>query len=179
MSSAGSGGGVGGSVGKHGLEAGLAASSERWTLARFHYPLFFSSDDPAWHRARGVIPIWNDLYAAGAEIVLNGQQYDYERFAPQDPGGNPDPAWGIREFNVGVGGYATAMPSSIAPNTEAVSDAYGVLKLTLGPDTYTWEFIPAAGGTFTDSGSGSSHSSSRRAAPATPRSPDSSSRGSG
>src|SRR5205809_378548 len=146
-----------GSVEEHWLKADLAASSKRCTLAMFHYPLFFSSDDPSWHSASGVIPIWNDLYAAGAEIVLNGQQYDYERFAPQDPGGNPDPARGIREFNVGVGGYATAMPSSIAPNTEAVSDAYGVLKLTLGPDTYTWEFIPAAGGTFTDSGSGSCH----------------------
>jgi len=146
-----------GSVEEQWLKADLAASSKRCTLAMFHYPLFFSSDDPSWHSASGVIPIWNDLYAAGAEIVLNGQQYDYERFAPQDPGGNPDPARGIREFNVGVGGYATAMPSSIAPNTEAVSDAYGVLKLTLGPDTYTWEFIPAAGGTFTDSGSGSCH----------------------
>jgi len=146
-----------GSVQEQWLKADLAASTKRCTIAMFHYPLFFSSDDPSWHSASGVLGIWNDLYTAGAEIVLNGQQYDYERFAPQDPGGNADPARGIREFNVGTGGYATAMPTSIAPNTEAVSDAYGVLKLSLGPDTYTWQFIPAGGSTFTDSGSGNCH----------------------
>jgi len=146
-----------GSVQEQWLKADLAASTKRCTIAMFHYPLFFSSDDPSWHSASGVLAFWNDLYAAGAEIVLNGQQYDYERFAPQDPGANADPARGIREFNVGVGGYATAMPTSIAPNTEAVSDAYGVLKLSLAADTYTWQFIPAAGSTFTDSGSGNCH----------------------
>ena len=146
-----------GSVQEQWLKADLAASTKRCTLAMFHYPLFFSSDDPSWHSASGVLAIWQDLYVAGAEIVLNGQQYDYERFAPQDPGGNAEPTRGIREFNVGTGGYATALPTSIAPNTEVVSDAYGILKLSLGPDTYTWKFIPAAGSTFTDSGSGSCH----------------------
>ncbi len=146
-----------GSVQEQWLKADLAASTKRCTIAMFHYPLFFSSDDPSWHSASGVLGIWNDLYAAGVEIVLNGQQYDYERFAPQDPGGNADPTRGIREFNVGTGGYATALPTSIAPNTEAVSDAFGVLKLSLAPDTYTWQFIPAPGSTFTDAGSGSCH----------------------
>jgi uncharacterized protein YjdB len=145
-----------GSVQEQWLKADLAASTKRCTIAMFHYPLFFSSDDPSWHTASGVLAIWNDLYTAGAEIVLNGQQYDYERFAPQDPGGNADPR-GIREFNVGTGGYATSMPTSIAPNTEAVSDAFGILKLSLGPDTYTWQFIPNPGSTFTDSGSGNCH----------------------
>ncbi len=130
-----------GSVEEQWLKADLAANTKPCTIAMFHYPLFFSSDDPSWHSASGVLPIWNDLYAAGAEIVLNGQQYDY----------------GIREFNVGVGGYATSMPSSIAPNTEAISDAYGVLKLTLGPDSYIWDFIPAPGYSFADHGSGNCH----------------------
>ena len=146
-----------GSVQEQWLKADLAASTKPCTIAMFHYPLFFSSDDPSWHSASGVLPIWNDLYATGADVVLNGQQYDYERFAPQDPGANADSARGIREFNVGGGGYATSMPSSIAPNTEAVSDAYGVLKLTLGPDSYIWDYIPAPGYTFTDHGSGNCH----------------------
>jgi uncharacterized protein YjdB len=146
-----------GSVEEQWLKADLAANTKPCVIAMFHYPLFFSSDDPSWHSASGVLAIWNDLYAAGADIVLNGQQYDYERFAPQDPGANLDPARGIREFNPGTGGYATSMPSSIAPNTEAVSDAYGVLKLTLGPDSYIWDFIPAPGYAFTDHGSGNCH----------------------
>ena len=146
-----------GSVEEQWLKADLAANTKPCVIAMFHYPLFFSSDDPSWHSASGVLAIWNDLYAASADIVLNGQQYDYERFAQQDPGANLDPARGIREFNAGTGGYATGMPTSIAPNTEAVSDAFGVLKLTLGPDSYIWDFIPAPGYTFTDHGSGNCH----------------------
>jgi uncharacterized protein YjdB/PKD repeat protein len=146
-----------GSVEEQWLKADLAANTKPCTIAMFHYPLFFSSDDPTWHSASGVLPFWIDLYAANAEIVLNGQQYDYERFAPQDAGANLDPVRGIRSFNPGTGGYATSMPTSIAPNTEAISDAYGVLKLTLGPDSYIWDFIPAPGYTFTDHGSGNCH----------------------
>ena len=44
------------------------------------------------------------LHAAGADVVLNGDAHNYERFAPQDPSGNPDPARGIRAFVVGTGG---------------------------------------------------------------------------
>ena len=146
-----------GSVEEQWLKADLAANTKPCTIAMFHYPLYFSSDDPTWHSASGVLPFWIDLYNANAEIVLNGQQYDYERFAPQDPGANLDPARGLRSFNPGTGGYATSMPTSIAPNTEAISDAYGVLKLTLGPTSYIWDFIPAPGYTFTDHGSGNCH----------------------
>ena len=49
------------------------------------------------------------------------------------------------------------MPTFIAPNSEVVSAAYGVLKLNLAADSYTWEFVPIPGSTFTDSGSGTCH----------------------
>jgi hypothetical protein len=49
-------------------------------------------------------PLWQALYAAGADVVINGQNHDYERFAPQDPDGNPDSQQGIREFLVGTDG---------------------------------------------------------------------------
>ena len=39
---------------------------------------------------------WEALYAAGADLVLSGDAHSYERFAPQDPRGNFDPARGIR-----------------------------------------------------------------------------------
>jgi len=146
-----------GSVEEQWLKADLAANTKRCTIAMFHYPLFFSSDDPSWHTASGVTPLWIDLYNAGADIVLNGQEYMYERMAPQDAGGSPDPARGIREFQVGTGGYASSLPTSIAPNSEVVSDQFGVLKLTLGTDSYIWDFIPAPGNTFTDHGSGNCH----------------------
>jgi len=58
---------------------------------------------------------------------------------------------------VGTGGYATGMPATIAANNEAITDNFGVLKLTLGPDSYIWDFIPAPGYTFRDHGSGNCH----------------------
>ena len=41
---------------------------------------------------------------AGADLVLNGHDHDYERFAPQDPTGRADPDRGITEIVVGTGG---------------------------------------------------------------------------
>jgi acid phosphatase type 7 len=138
------------------LKKDLTSHPARCTLAYFHHPLFSSGsehgNDP---RMR---PIWEVLYAADAEVVINGHDHDYERFAPQTPVGVRDPAQGIREFVVGTGGdslYAFLPPK---PNSQVRNvDTYGVLKLTLHPGSYEWEFVPVAGKTFTDSGSGECH----------------------
>jgi hypothetical protein len=80
--------------------------------------------------------------------------HNYDRFAPQNPQGVADPGRGIREFIVGTGGKSHANYYSAAPNTEVFnSTTFGVLKLSLHPTSYDWEFIPIAGETFTDSGS--------------------------
>jgi hypothetical protein len=100
---------------------------------------------------------WDRLYAAGAEIVLNGHRHHYERQAPQTPARVRDDVNGIRQFVVGTGGSATTLPSSQRSLTEVLSDVHGVLKLTLGANTYSWQFIPEAGQTFTDSGTGTCH----------------------
>jgi hypothetical protein len=99
--------------------------------------------------------LWQDLYAAHAALVLAGHEHSYERFAPQDPDGHADPLNGIREIVVGTGGRSHdplgfAMANSEVRNT----DTYGVIKLTLTPGHYTWQFIPEAGKMFADSGSG-------------------------
>jgi hypothetical protein len=69
-----------------------------------------------------------------------------------------DPARGLREFVVGTGGeshYSFGTP--IASSEVRNNTAFGVLKLTLSAGVYTWQFVPVAGQTFTDSGSGSCH----------------------
>ncbi|MGA7625339.1 MAG: metallophosphoesterase [Candidatus Acidiferrales bacterium] len=128
------------------------------TLAYWHKPLFSSGakhgNDPE------IKPFWQDLYAAHTTLILNGHDHDYERFAPQDPDGKADPARGIREFVVGTGGknhrpFANPLPTSEFRN----ADTFGVLKLTLHAKGYDWEFIPEAGKTFRDSGSGQCHGS--------------------
>jgi acid phosphatase type 7 len=139
------------------LKANLAATSDkRCTLAYFHHPRFSSGVEHG--SIEEVKPLWDALYAAGVDVVLNGHEHNYERFAPQDPEGRADPQRGIREFVVGTGGeshYAIFEPIA---NSEVHNDhTYGVLKLTLHPKGYEWRFVPAGGGTFTDSGSGRCH----------------------
>jgi PKD repeat protein len=141
-----------GSAQEQWLKADLAANPSQCTLAYWHYPLFYSGTSTvrSW-----VQPIWNDLYAAGATLVLNSHTRNYERFAPQSPTGVLDTTRGIREFIVGTGGLGNWSFYTIAPNSEVRAQVYGVLKLTLSPGTYRWQFIPIAGTQFSDTGSGS------------------------
>jgi hypothetical protein len=136
------------------LKSDLAASSAACTLAYWHHPRFSSSTGDT----STVSAFWNDLYAANADVVLNGHSHVYERFAPQTPAGTADNARGIREFIVGTGGRSfhsfstTEKTSQVRNNT-----TFGVLKLTLRPTGYDWQFVPEAGKTFTDSGSTACH----------------------
>ncbi len=138
------------------LRADLAAHPSGCTLAYFHKPRFSSGlnhgDDPE------ISAFWQALYDYNAELVLNGHDHDYERFAPQDPNGRADSKRGIREFVVGTGGKSHREFGFSRPNSEVRNnDAYGVLRLTLKPTGYNWQFLPEAGKTFTDSGSGNCH----------------------
>ena len=138
------------------LRADLAASTKRCTIAYWHHPRFSSgSNHGSSTQSAGV---FQALYDAGAEIVIVGHDHEYERFAPQTPNGASDPVAGIREFVVGTGGAGLYSFATPLPNSE-VRDAtsHGVLKLTLSDGSYAWEFIPVAGNSFTDSGSGTCH----------------------
>lgn len=137
------------------LLSDLAANRSPCTLAFWHEPRFTSGrnlNHPA------LQAMWQDLYAFGAAIVLNGHDHIYERFAPQNPQQQADPR-GIREFIVGGGGnnhqpaYGTIQPNSVVRD----NTTYGVLRLTLRQGSYDWQYLPAqhaGNGTFTDKGSG-------------------------
>jgi hypothetical protein len=137
------------------LQQDLAANPKNCTLAIWHQPLFTSGTQS---ETAGMAAFWQDLYAVGADLILNGHNHNYERFAPQDPNRNPDPN-GIREFVVGTGGASLDSSSNpLAPNEELRSAAaYGYIKLTLKSDSYDWQFIAQPGSSFTDSGSGTCH----------------------
>ncbi|MFL5403185.1 MAG: metallophosphoesterase family protein [Gemmatimonadales bacterium] len=139
------------------LKADLAAHSKTCTLALWHNPRFFSSNEPNWTRNEYIAGLWDQLYVAGVDLVLNGQQHQYERFAPMAPTGTIDQTRGIREFNVGTGGESIEMPTILAENREKLIDAFGVLKLTLDADSYRWEFVPVVPDQFSDTGSGTCH----------------------
>jgi hypothetical protein len=133
------------------LKADLAASGARCIAAVWHEPRFSS----VYGNSTKTKPFWDDLYAAGADIVLNGHHHAYERFAPQDPSGKAD-SNGIREFIVGTGGAGLASGfNTVQPNSEVRnSKTYGVLELTLHSDGYDFAFVPVAGSSFHDAGSG-------------------------
>jgi hypothetical protein len=139
------------------LRADLAAHPSQCTLAFWHEPRFSSGMEHGSDTA--ISAIWNDLYAAGVDVVLNGHEHNYERFDPQNANGVAD-ANGIREFIVGTGGaregsypFGTPLANSVVRNVGTP----GVIKLTLHPTGYDWVFLPAAGFTFTDAGSSSCH----------------------
>jgi acid phosphatase type 7 len=149
-----------GSAQEQWLKADLAAHSNACTLAYWHHPRFSSKLSSGGNSS--MKPFWDALYAAPnkAEVVLNGHIHNYERFAPQTPSGLADPAQGIREFVVGTGGKSlnTFTNKGVANSQVRLANAYGVLKLTLHPSSYDWQFVTAPGGTVADSGSGSCHS---------------------
>ncbi len=138
------------------LRADLAAHPAACSLAYWHKPLFSSGS--AHGNDLTVKPLFQALYEANADVVVNGHDHDYERFAPQTPDGLADAKRGIREFVVGTGGKNHRPFGKTQPNSELRNaDAFGVLKLTLKAGGYDWQFIPEAGKSFTDSGSGACH----------------------
>jgi PKD repeat protein len=138
------------------LQADLAANTKRCTLAIWHQPRFYSSESSTTVRTAWKI-LWDRLWAAGVELVLNGHQHRYERFAPMRPDGTRDDVTGIKQFIVGTGGEGTASATYMAANSEVVAATIGIIKLTLRQDGYDWQFKPIPGQTFTDSGSGTCH----------------------
>jgi hypothetical protein len=138
------------------LRSVLAASSAPCTAAIWHHTRFSSGarkgNDPTY------VPFWQALYDHGADVVINGHDHLYERFGLQDPLGNGDPAFGIRQFTVGTGGAGHYEFGTTKPNSERRNaDTFGVLKLTLHATSYDWQFVPVAGKTFTDSGTAACH----------------------
>src|SRR5213083_2790101 len=126
------------------LKADLAAHPAHCTLAYWHHPLFDSKDNPN----ANIRPLWDALYAAGVDVVVNAHYGFYERFAPQTPAGVADPVGGIREFVVGTGGALVTGFGTMRANSQVRnSGTPGVLKLTLDDGTYAWQFVPIAGKT--------------------------------
>ncbi len=136
------------------LSSDLAAHPTACSLVFYHHPRWSSG------RQGGLVyrdPLWRIAVAAGVDIILNGHDHDYERFAPMDADGVAS-AVGVREFVVGTGGYNHLSLATIQPNSEVRNgETFGVLKVTLHADSYDWEFLPIAGQTFSDAGSGSCH----------------------
>jgi chitodextrinase len=140
------------------LRAQLSSSTQQCTVVMFHHPRFTSTLDRPWLRPE-VKALWDASYQYGVDLILNGHDHGYQRFAPQTPDGVADAAFGIRQITVGTGGgeglyqYGPTVANlQVRDNT-----SYGVLKLTLRAGGYDWQFMPITGQSFTDAGSGTCH----------------------
>lgn len=145
------------------LKQDLATHPNACAMAMWHVPRFSSGGD---HYSNASIDhtltaLWDDLYAAHADIILNGHSHLYERFAPLNPEGRVDAGRGIREFIVGTGGDNHANPREplVQGNEYLNNNSFGVLKLTLQASSYSWQFerVKTPSATNTDSGTAACH----------------------
>jgi hypothetical protein len=138
------------------LNADLAANPSQCTIAFMHH-LYYSSGSRQYPELK---TIFQALYDNKVELYFAGHEHYYQRFYPQDANSNRDDANGVTEIGVGTGGGALANASNTASyKNEAVQigKTFGVLKLVLHQNGYDFQFLPAAGYTSSDSGSGTCH----------------------
>lgn len=125
------------------LKADLASNTKPCTIAYWHHPRFNSGEHGG---VKNMTWAWNMLYAKNGEIILNGHEHSYQRFQPLDRYGNVDYNRGIVEFVSGAGGKnhytgGSTNPKSAFQNTTD----YGMLFLTLRPDSADYEWVTEAG----------------------------------
>lgn len=134
------------------LKDDLARHLDACTLAYYHHPRWSSGQ----HGSDATLQdLWQILVDGGVDVVLNGHDHDYERFAPLDAEGRTATN-GTREFVVGTGGKSRYTFSRIEPASQVRDNtSFGVLKFMLGAGDYAWEFLPVAGADFADRGKSS------------------------
>lgn len=134
----------------------LKSDGHKCELVFWHRPRFssgFHGDLP------GMQPLWAAAVNGGVDVVLNGHDHHYERFAQMSATGSISSS-GAREFIVGTGGIqASAFKNGQHAATQAQVAAFGVLDLTLSATSYAWEFrkIGSGTGTVADSGNTACH----------------------
>lgn len=138
------------------LEADLDAHPGQPIMAITHVPRFSggtAGDDPS------LTAMWRVLRAHGADLVISGHDHGYERFGPQDENGVATNQ-GIRQFVVGIGGAPLYSLSSYTRGHNLESWEFfdwGVLQLTLRPDSYAWRWMGISSTDWSDEGTAATH----------------------
>jgi len=131
------------------LEGQLASTSTSCQIVISHHPYISSGEHGNDAKQEA---IWDAAVAGNVEIVLNGHEHSYERFAPVS---------GTTQFVVGMGGVATRPFGTIQPGSakRITGNANrGVLGIDISPTGWAADFIAAAGSTVLDSASGACES---------------------
>jgi hypothetical protein len=134
------------------LRNDLEANSKRCILAYMHHPRFSSG---LYEKRGDTRALWKTLYRGKADVVLNGHDHLYERFAPQRPSGIRDWHGGISQFTVGTGGYFL-FPVGIPPQPNSqftFNGSFGILVMKLARQRFGWSFLTAPSARSIDRGS--------------------------
>lgn len=136
------------------LREDLQKSGKLCTLAYWHHPRFSSGKAGG---SSAVDAFWKTAVELGVDVVVNGHDHDYERFAPMNASGDADPN-GVRAFVVGTGGAVLRDFGEIKPNSEVrYNGTHGVIEFKLYPGSYEWVYVPSEDIALTDMGSGVCH----------------------
>ncbi|MFT3713950.1 MAG: metallophosphoesterase [Archangium sp.] len=129
------------------LEDDLSKTTKKCVVAYWHHPRFNSGKHGPFPK---VEPFWRVLVAHGAELIINGHEHFYERFAPVN---------GIVQLTVGTGGIGFSdFSDTVAEGSQArQNDTFGVMKLELTATTWKATFVGVPGSKFTDQVSGECH----------------------
>ncbi len=137
------------------LRENLRENDKSCTLLYWHHPLWSSGYveiNPAG------MAFWRIASAFKADVVVNGHEHHYERFAPLGPSGRLDNVSGMRPFIVGTGGaWLFEFGQPLITNEVRDNTTTGVILFFLYPGRYTWQFVPTEKDGFTDQGSGMCH----------------------
>jgi hypothetical protein len=127
----------------------VAYHRPRWTTGFNHGPYVEMS------------ALWDLMAEGGVDITLSGHNHLAEVFRPigvSGDGAQPTlSATGIRSFTVGTGGASQNSFNAPGSGQFAALDVrargtFGALRLDLRPTGYSWQLLPIAGSTFTNSG---------------------------
>ena len=122
------------------ISRNLNADHHLCELAYWHHPRWSSGREHG--SDQGMSALWGVLFRAGVDVVLNGHEHNYERFALMAPSGGPAPRIGIREFVVGTGGFSHyRLGNPIRGSQRRIDNTFGVLRMILHERSYSWRFI--------------------------------------
>lgn len=142
----------------------MAANPRPCTIMFMHRPYY---DYGTTHDgdANSMLPILKTFYDNNGELVLAGHEHNYQRFKLVNPYTNTeDTTKGLLSFVVGDGGttnlynaFGSTMNNANNLIVKQNGTGWGVLRLELRDDGFTYDHVPIDEGGFTDVGSGMCH----------------------
>ena len=126
------------------LKNELTRNTKKCTVAYFHRPRFSSGGHAGEYRMTG---LWDIMYEHNVDLILNGHDHHYERFAPQTPAGLQDTIRGIPQIVIGTGGAGlTGVRAPVERHSvQRIVGHHGILILTLGAEEYQHAFLDTQG----------------------------------